>query len=219
VTPQQAELVEVGSESELRAARGKLLKMMALPLLIFLAGEAIWGSSALLTAPPLWANLVFISIGIAYFYWLSRLMIQVQELQSDNTQMSLFQKISIIVFLPAVLMPYVLRLGIEIVSFAATSPPIVERELMILGSSGGKSAGKWLDVGFVNGEGRDPRARVTDRLHDMYWHITTYKKDCVLMPTQTGRWNVVRVIRPTYWSTPLDIDKLRLDCANGRSNF
>jgi hypothetical protein len=200
------------SETATPPANKKILWWIAIPLVILIAGETIWGSTALLTAPPMWANIICIVAGIGYFYTWTKLV----ELDHRRRNMvwlpNLWGKFSLVIFIPALLMPYTLRLGIEISSFSFFNATTSYRELLIIGASGGKSWGEWLDVELPNKSGRDPRVRVTPQLHAQYWHISTLDRDCLVMPTQTGRWGVIRVLRPTYWNIPADINQVRENC-------
>lgn len=202
------------SDSAVLPSKTKVLWWIAIPFLILLAGETIWGSSALLTAPPMWANFAMIAGGIVCAYFLKKAVDEIHRQRNEVWQTTLWGRFSLVVFLPALLMPYALRLGIEIASFSFFPAATSSQELLIVSASGGKTWGTWLDVQFPDATGRDPRVRVTEQLHQQYWHISTLKKDCIVMQTQKGRWGVIRVLRPTYWNAPADVDRVRKNCLN-----
>ena len=200
------------SDVAVRPSQTKLLWWIAIPFLILIAGETIWGSSALLTAPPIWANIGVILVGIGCFYRWTKAIDEIHRQRNKVWNASLWGRFSVVVFLPALLMPYALRLGIEIASFSFFPAATSSQELLIVRRSRGKGWGTWLDVQLPNATGRHPRVRVTDQLHQQYWHIGTLNKDCIVMKTQKGRWGVIRVLRPTYWNTPIDVDRIRKNC-------
>jgi hypothetical protein len=198
----------------LEPSRAEVLWPLAIPLAIWLAGETIWGSSSLLTAPPFWAYLVFIVVGIVYFFGWTKLVEENHRSRNEIWDTLLWGNLSIVLILPALFMPYCLRLGIEIASFSFFEAPISYNELLIVRASGRKAWGDWLQVQFTDETGRDPSVRVTRQLHEQYRHISTLNRDCLLMPTQMGRWGVVRVLRATFWDTPIDVNRVRQNCAN-----
>lgn len=200
------------SDSAVLPSKTKALWWIAMPFLILIAGETIWGSSALLTAPPIWVNCSVILVGVGYFFCWTKTIDEIHRQRNEVWNASLWGRFSLVVFFPALLMPYALRLGIEIASFSFFPAATSSQELLIVRASGGKTWGTWLNVQFPDATGRDPRVRVTDQLHQQYWHVSTLKKDCIVMQTQKGRWGVIRVLRPTYWNTQIDVDRLRKNC-------
>jgi hypothetical protein len=217
--PQEYEFIKKSPTVIEKIANIVFIFLFLFPLIVVVLGDSLYDGTTLTQHPLIGIYISFCMFwcGTVLLAWQFLFFPKRQKI-TENYREKPFHGFFTVVLYFIFIIPYFCRRVIEILAFTNVNATTVEAHLLIAYGGGRYSWDYSLHGSVIESKGREVSIKVNYELKARYYHTSTHDKDCFLVPLQTGRWGVQRIVGPNVFEEGIASDRIIKDCLKSISH-